>query len=95
MFVKFTGIINSGDIDYDSETVIVTFATQDTSAKFCVNIIDDTSLEENESFSLGIDVTSLSTGVTLGNFHTAIVTILDNECMQSTYIKAIILMHIS
>ena len=81
MFVKFIGIINSGDVDYDSETVIVTFAKQDTSAKFCVNIIDDTSLEGNESFSLVIDATSLPTGVIPGNFHTAIVTILDNECM--------------
>ena len=78
---NFTGIFPIiGDVDYDSGLYNVTFAKGDTSAIFCVNIIDDKALEADESFSVVIDDTSLPACVTSVYPNVTNVTILDDEC---------------
>jgi len=50
------------------------------SASFNIDINDDMILENDETFSLTINASSLPFGVVRGNPHTARVTIEDDEC---------------
>ena len=56
------------------------FTEGDTAAMFCVNITDDELSEEEETFSLVIDATSLPACVIRGYPYTANVTISRIEC---------------
>jgi len=50
------------------------------SASFNININNDMTLENDETFSLTINANSLPFGVIRGNPHTVRVTIEDDEC---------------
>ena len=56
------------------------FAKGDSRAKFCVGVIDDNSLENDENISLKIDISSLPSYVIASNPDKANITIIDNEC---------------
>ena len=66
-------------MDYDSGPYTVTIPAGQTTATFNVPINDDNVLEGNENFTLTINTSSLSNGVTHGNLDQATVTILDND----------------
>lgn len=70
----------SGGVDYISGPYNVVFGKGTSSASFNIIIINDMILESDETFSLTIDVISLPSDVIHGNPHTAIVTIVDDEC---------------
>ena len=48
-----------------------------TSVSFDIPINDDCILEDNETFNLTINPSSLPNGVTVGSYHQATVTIVD------------------
>ena len=50
-----------------------------TNVQFDIPINDDAIIENNENFALNIDPSSLPTGVTVGSFDQATVTIVDND----------------
>ena len=66
-------------MDYTSGPYSVTFPAGVMSVLFSVSINDDTILENNENFTLTI-ISSLPTGVMVGNPGQATVTIVDADC---------------
>ena len=64
-----------GGVDYDSGPFKITIPAGETFAVFNVSINDDNITEENESFSLFIDPSSLP-----GSVDQATVNIVDNDC---------------
>ena len=56
---------------------------------FDTPINDDNVLEMNEEFTLTVDLSTLPSGVTIGNRGAATVTIVDNDGM-STYLISIV-----
>ena len=69
----------TGD-DYDSGPYNVTFSAMETRILFNISIIDDDESEDNETFNLIIDESSLSKGVTVGMTSQATVTIVNDDC---------------
>ena len=65
-------------MDYTSGPYSVTFPARVTSVPFSISINDDNILEENENFTLTINL-SLPTGVMVGNPGQATMTIVDND----------------
>ena len=74
-YLKITG----GGVDYDSGPYTVTFPAGEESVSLGISINDDNIFEHNENFVLTINVSSLPTGVTIGNHNKTIVTIVDND----------------
>ena len=66
-------------MDYDSGPYIVTIPAGQTTATFDIPVNDDNILEINEHLMLTFNVTSLPSGVILGDPGKAIVTIVDND----------------
>jgi len=60
-------------------TSTVTIPSGQVSVSFSVNIIDDTVQEENETFSLTIDLQSSCLPVTINGDHSFTITIIDDE----------------
>lgn len=67
------------DKDYQAGPYDVTFTAGKTMAQFDVVINDDNILENNESFTLKIDVASLPDMVTLGTINEVMVFILNDD----------------
>ena len=57
----------------------ITFSPGSTTASFDIAIIDDSVLENEESFTLTIDPSSLPSRVTAGASNSSRVTIMDDE----------------
>ena len=68
-----------GDKDYVSGPYFVKLTAGMTHFIFNVLIIDDDKWEQNETFYLIIDESSLPCNVTVGNQHKSAVTILDDD----------------
>ena len=66
-------------VDYNSGPYVVHFNTGVTSVTITVLLNDDNILENNETFNLRVDPSSLPVSVTVSNSNTATVTILDND----------------
>ena len=66
-------------MDYTSGPYTVTFLAGEESVSLGISINDDNIFEHNENFVLTINVSSLPTGVTIGNHNKTIVTIVDND----------------
>ena len=75
MSVKYLG----GDEDYVSGPYFVKITAGLTHFPFNVSIIDDDKWEQNETFYLIIDESSLPCNVTVDDQHTSAVTILDDD----------------
>ena len=75
-----------GGIDYKSGPFNVTFTVGETSMEFDVPINDDMILENDENFTLVIDMAGLPKDVTVGDHATAVVTIVndDSKCVYCT-----------
>ena len=75
-----------GGVDYNSGPYMVRFDAGVTNVAFIVIINDDNVLENDETFDLNINPSSLHSGVTAGAPGQATVTILanDGECKLST-----------
>ena len=71
-------ILENGD--YNSGPYNVTFSAGATTAAFNISINDDNILEDEETFHLSIDPSSLPMDVTIGNPVQATVTIVDVDC---------------
>ena len=65
--------------DYTSGSYSVTFTAGMTTASLSVPIKDDNIFEDNESFRLLIDLTSLPNDVTVGSPRSTVVVILDDD----------------
>ena len=63
----------------DTGSYSVTISAGETSASLNISIIDDDTLEENESFVLNINPSSLHNRVVLGNPSQTTVTIVDDD----------------
>ena len=76
-------LVCSGDTDYNSSAINVTFPIEDTSyrAFFEVSIYNDNLVEGNETFFLVIDNSSLPEDVSLGRPHQLNVTITEGNSM--------------
>ena len=68
-----------GGTDYVSVSYTVTFPAGKTHATLNISIYDDNVFEDNESFTLTINPSSLPSGVTSGNPVETTVTIVDND----------------
>ena len=70
-----------GGVDYDFQRLIynVTFSTGATCAVFNIAIHDDMLSENDETFNIVIMERSLPYGIEVGNYHSAVVAILDND----------------
>ena len=66
-------------MDFIPGPYIVQFDVGVTTARFNVSINDDNILESNETFNLGINMSSLPSGIVVGNPGQSTVTILDND----------------
>ena len=66
--------------DYGPGPYSIIFPSGETRQGFGFAVEEDDILESNEVFSFIIDPSSLPSGVTIGNFGIANITILDNEC---------------
>ena len=73
-------ILTGGGVDYDSGPSDITFPAGETLAVFNVSINDDNIVEDNESFTLSIDLSSLPNGVTVINPNQTTVNIMDDDC---------------
>ena len=60
-------------------TPSVTIPSEQLSVSFSVNIIDDSVQEENETFSLAVDLQSSCLPVTINGDHSFTITIIDDE----------------
>ena len=71
--------LTGGGVDYDSGpyTVIIPAGERNTSLSIPIN--DDNIFEHNENFGLTVNVSSLPTGVYIGNNNETIITIVDND----------------
>ena len=71
-----------GGVDYNSGPYSVQFNVGMTNGSFIVMINDDNVLENDETFTLNINPSSLPSGVTVGTPSQATMTILanDGEC---------------
>ena len=71
-----------GGVDYNSGPYTVHFNVGMTNGSFIVMINDDNVLENDETFTLNINPSSLPSGVTVGTPSQATMTILanDGEC---------------
>ena len=69
-----------GDNDYVSGPYTVTIPAGGTSAPFDITINDDNTLEDNETFTIDVDPSSLPTGVTVGSTGQATITIDNDDC---------------
>ena len=67
-------------MDYTSGPYTVTFPAGTTLVTFDIRVNDDNILENNESFILTINSSSLPDGVTHGNPDKATVTIVNDDC---------------
>ena len=63
--------------DFDNTAIPVTFADGETSKTVTIPIVDDTIFEPNETINLAL--TNLSSGVTLGEQSSSVLTIIDND----------------
>ena len=66
-------------MDYDSGPYTVTFPAGEESVSLNISIYDDDIFEHNENFVLTINVSSLPSGVYVGNHNKTIVTIVNND----------------
>jgi len=71
--------LTGGGVDYNSEPYNVTFLAGMTHASFNVAIINDIVSEDNETFDLIIELSSLPSNVTAINPEQATVTIVDDD----------------
>ena len=78
-------LVTGGGVDYDSGPYTVTFPAGVTRVPFDVPINDDNVLEDDESFTLGIDPSSLPDDVTRGNPGSATVTINNTVSKYGNY----------
>jgi len=69
-----------GDVDYGSGPYTVQFTAGQTSASFTIAIIDDNVFEDDETFSLTIDPSSLPSRVMILSGCRLDGTIVDNDC---------------
>ena len=68
-----------GGVDYNSGPYTVQFNAGLTTVPFNISIKADNILEDNETFDLSIDASSLPSGVKIGNTGQTIVTIVDDD----------------
>lgn len=68
------------DRDFASGPFNVTFHAGETVAMFNVSINDDNTVENNETFAILIDQSSLPNGVSIGNPSRTVVIIVDDDC---------------
>ena len=66
-------------MDYTSGPYTVTIPAGEESVSLGISINDDNIFEHNENFVLTINVSSLPSGVTIGNHIETMVTIVDND----------------
>jgi hypothetical protein len=77
--VSTQGVSATGNVDYTTETEVVTFQPADTFKDVEITINDDFFIEERESFQLTL--TALSNKVTLGSvYEYTIIEIIDDDC---------------
>ena len=70
-----------GNIDYDPAPYVLTIPAGMTSITFNTTMInDDNTLEDNETFYLSINSSSLPSDITAGNPFQVVVTITDDDC---------------
>ena len=67
------------DADYDPGPYKVIFPAEQTTIEFNVSIIDDNVLENDEQFNLMIDGGALPDDIMLGDPHTTVVTIVNDD----------------
>ena len=77
---------NSTGEDYSPGPYSVRFPAGITSSFLYISITDDNILEGNEYFNILIDLSSLITGITVGNVDRATVTISDADSKQYMYL---------
>ena len=71
----------AGGRDYEEGPYNITIYEGQMSADYCINIINDTELELDETFTITINNrTAVNQGVILMDSYVARVTILDDEC---------------
>lgn len=70
----------TGGVDYECGPYSAIFPAGKISASFHINIFDDDIVERKEEFTLIINSSSLSNGVTVSNPGQATVTIQDEDC---------------
>ena len=70
----------TGNIDYNSGPYYPMFRKGNRRTSFAVGIINDNMAENDETFNLIINSTSLPFGIVRDDPYTATVTILDDEC---------------
>ena len=93
ILIDNTYAMHIGDDDYESETFNITIPAGEINVPFNISIIDDNTLEANESFSLTIDSSSLPSRVLLQPDCMLTVTIVDDDdsefyCRIHTYSKS-------
>ena len=67
------------DDDYDLEEHNITFLANETIVELSITINDDNITENNENFNLVIDDSSLPNTVTLGDYNTTEITIINDD----------------
>jgi len=83
--VNFTG----GGVDYDSGPYAAKFLAGQVSTLFQIPINDDNTLEDNENFTLTIDISSLPNGVTVGDPVNTTVIIVDDDGKVILFIRVV------
>ena len=71
--------LTGGGIDYDSGPYTITVPARQIYVSFNVSIIDDNTLELNETFTLTIDPSSLVSHLNVSNPDHSTVIIVDND----------------
>ena len=75
-------VVFSGGVDYDSATLTAVFTADSTFTTVEIPIINDTAMEENEEFSITLNLLPTnSTRVTLGVQSTATAVIIDTSML--------------
>ena len=68
-----------GGVDYNSGSYTVQFNVGVTQMLFNVTLKDDSSLEDNETFALSINSSSLPSSITIGDHRQTTVTIRNDD----------------
>jgi len=80
--LKFYNVFSKAGSDYGQTGLLtssVTIPRGELSVSFSVNIIDDSVQEENETFSLTVDLQSSCLPITINGDHSFTITIIDDE----------------
>ena len=88
--LKLAKQFNTGGVDYYSGPYNVTFPAGVTSVSFNISIYDDDVLEDNENFSLAINIDSLPYGVIIGSPSTVLMIIRNDDSKFAKYMHVCI-----